>query len=85
MPEAGALGGRVAESAQRGAEQGMPPDALLQAYQLAFAETWRACVAAARPEDLPDVLACTELVMEYRDGGSDPGAALCGVEPGRAR
>ncbi|MFI6500228.1 PucR family transcriptional regulator [Nonomuraea typhae] len=58
-------GGRVAETAIRGAEQGMPPGALVAAYHVAFAETWRALTARARPEDLPDVLACTELILAY--------------------
>ncbi|MCW2876532.1 MAG: hypothetical protein JWQ95_632 [Sphaerisporangium sp.] len=65
VPQPGELGGQIAESAARGAEQGMPPAALLSAYHLAFAETWRALVADAGPDDLPDVLACTDLVFEY--------------------
>ncbi|MFI6295846.1 PucR family transcriptional regulator [Nonomuraea sp. NPDC050790] len=58
-------GGRVAETAIRGAEQGMPPGALVEAYHLAFAGTWRALTERAGPDDLADVLACTELILDY--------------------
>lgn len=58
-------GGRVAETAVRGAEQGMPPGALLDAYHLAFAQTWRAMTAQAGRDDLADVLACTSLMLDY--------------------
>ncbi|MBB5083251.1 PucR family transcriptional regulator [Nonomuraea endophytica] len=58
-------GGRVAETAIRGAEQGMPPGALIEAYHLAFAETWRTLTSRAEPGDLADVLACTELILAY--------------------
>ncbi|MEV0588856.1 helix-turn-helix domain-containing protein [Nonomuraea sp. NPDC050310] len=59
------VGGRVVETAVRGAEQGMPPSALIDAYHLAFAETWRAMTAQARPEELADVLECSRLIMAY--------------------
>lgn len=65
VPEAGDLGGRILESAARGAEEGMPPAAVLEAHHLAFTETWRELVRDAGPADLPDVLAGTELLLVY--------------------
>ncbi|GII96012.1 PucR family transcriptional regulator [Sinosporangium siamense] len=56
---------RMLEMAVRGAEEGMPPTTLMDVYHLAFAEIWRMMTARAEPGDLPDVLACTELVLAY--------------------
>ncbi|MET7333549.1 helix-turn-helix domain-containing protein [Nonomuraea sp. NPDC005650] len=60
-----ALGRQVGEQAAHGAEEGMPPEAVLTAFHLSFAECWRSLVRDAEPADLPDVIAFTELTMDY--------------------
>ncbi|GAA1948984.1 helix-turn-helix domain-containing protein [Amycolatopsis minnesotensis] len=57
--------GPITTSAARRAGEGFPLDAVMAAYSTGMLETWRTMVADARPEDLADVLACTELVLGY--------------------
>jgi len=59
------LTGPITASAARRAGEGLPLDAVMSAYGMGMLETWRALVAGARPEDLDDVMACTELVLGY--------------------
>ncbi|ASR38475.1 hypothetical protein BAY61_29635 [Prauserella marina] len=65
LPTPAALAGPITESAARRADEGMPLQAVLHAYGLGMTGAWKAMTASATADDLPHVLACTELVLGY--------------------
>lgn len=54
-----------AESAVRRAEEGVPLEMVLDAYFVGAQEGWRLASADARPEDISDLRATTDLVMGH--------------------
>ncbi|MFG1946689.1 PucR family transcriptional regulator [Nonomuraea sp. NPDC048826] len=52
-------------SAARRAQEGVPLDALLAAYQLGVAKVWESLFEHAGPDDLDDVLAANRLILRY--------------------
>lgn len=56
---------RQRQSARRRAEEGVPLDAVLEAYHLGTMVLWQDLTAGATPEDLPDLLAGQNLLLGY--------------------
>lgn len=52
-------------SAARRAQEGVPLDAVLAAYQVGGRLTWRALVQEARPDETAEVLAAADVVQQY--------------------
>jgi PucR C-terminal helix-turn-helix domain len=63
VPQAADLVGPLTVSAARRAEEGMPLGAVLAAYYLGIVEIWRFLTENARPEDVADLVTCTELAL----------------------
>jgi hypothetical protein len=53
------------DSAAQRAEEGVPLDAILSAYQIGVAMAWSELTAGAAPADLPDVLATAGQVLAF--------------------
>lgn len=53
------------DSAARRAQEGVPLEALLAAYQLGVRKVWESLFRRAGPEDLDDVLAANQLILDY--------------------
>ncbi|WP_436492195.1 PucR family transcriptional regulator [Actinokineospora sp. HUAS TT18] len=54
-----------AESATRRAEEGVPLEMVLHAYHVGAHEAWRVITADARPTDIDDLRAVTDLLFSY--------------------
>ncbi|MFI9813705.1 PucR family transcriptional regulator [Saccharothrix variisporea] len=59
--------GELAESAAVRAAEGVPLGAVLAAYSMGLRVMWHAVLADARPDDLADALAATDLVLRYQE------------------